>query len=241
MTITHWSRSTREELAQVLPGAMVLWPIGATEQHGPHLATGTDMVVADHLVNLAADRCEASARLVIAPAMPFGASDHHHRFGGTLSLSALVAVQAFRDVLRSMHRAGATRVMIVNGHGGNSAPVAAAAADVAAESDLRIGVIDYWTLLTGGPDDPPIPGHAGAFETSVIGAIDPRLVRNPPSRSSPMTAYPPGLQIHAASQWLEMDGFGDDPSTADPGRGHRWIEALADRLAHTIAELLDLW
>lgn len=241
MSARRWSRSTRAELAEVLPNALVVWPIGATEQHGPHLATGTDILVAEHLVNLAVERCAAADRLVIAPPMPFGASDHHHRFGGTLSLSVLVAVQAFRDVLRSMHTAGATRVVLVNGHGGNSAPAAAAAADVAAQSELRIGILDYWTLLSTGPDDPPIPGHAGAFETAVVSAMDPQLVRDAPSRTGVLSTYPPGLQIHAAEQWREMDGFGDDPSAADTGRGGRWIEELADGLARTFTDLLDRW
>ncbi|WP_344219141.1 creatininase family protein, partial [Kribbella sancticallisti] len=122
MTVVRWHESNRERLAELLPEALVLLPVGATEQHGPHLATGTDWFLAQSITERAAfDAAQRSARpLVITPPVAFGASDHHLPFGGTLSLTAETMQAVLIDLARSAAASGAQRLVLVNGHGGNS-------------------------------------------------------------------------------------------------------------------------
>ena len=75
----------RETLNTVLPGAVVVLPMGATEQHGPRLATGTDAMLATEVSRRAVGRADSPRRLVLAPTLSYGASDHHLPFGGPVA------------------------------------------------------------------------------------------------------------------------------------------------------------
>ncbi|HEX3780922.1 MAG TPA: creatininase family protein [Pseudonocardiaceae bacterium] len=120
-SVLRWAELTREQLGAILPEALVILPIGATEQHGPYLATGTDALLASTVAGrgaaLAAPR--AGRRLVLTPALPIGASDHHFPFGGTLSLRQETLLAVLGDLARSVARSGGRRLVLVNGHGGN--------------------------------------------------------------------------------------------------------------------------
>jgi creatinine amidohydrolase len=81
-----FAEMTREELRAVAPDTTVVLPLGATEQHGPHLPSGTDFFTVENLARAATERASAEIAIVVAPALPFGSSDHHLIFGATLSL-----------------------------------------------------------------------------------------------------------------------------------------------------------
>ncbi|MGH3587728.1 MAG: creatininase family protein, partial [Pseudonocardia sp.] len=101
MTVHIWNELTREQLGAVLPDALVVLPVGATEQHGPHLATGTDALVVDAVARAAVAAAGTDRDLVLAPTLPFGASDHHLPFGGTLSLRVETMTEVVLDLARS--------------------------------------------------------------------------------------------------------------------------------------------
>ncbi|HVL25890.1 MAG TPA: creatininase family protein, partial [Thermomicrobiales bacterium] len=82
----RWNELTRQELGALLPDAVVVLPTAATEQHGPHLATGHDTFTVVEIAERAAERAGDAATVIVAPALCFGSSDHHLPFGGTLSL-----------------------------------------------------------------------------------------------------------------------------------------------------------
>ena len=241
--VLRWAELNREELGAVLPEALVILPIGATEQHGPALATGTDALLASTVAGrgaaLAAER--ASRPLVLAPAIPVGASDHHLPFGGTLSLRQETLLAVLGDLARSVARSGARRLVLVNGHGGNQGGCQAAAAAAASDYDLAVAYLDYWQLASD-PGGGTIPGHAGEFETSLVLAVAPELVGRRTARPQPPNVPAvPNVQIHAAATWRAIDGYTDDPARADAERGSRWltqcVEGLAERLV-TLAETL---
>src|SRR5262245_28053786 len=121
VTARRWAETDRETLRGLLPEALVLLAIGATEQHGPHLATGTDALIAATTCERAADAAADRARrpLVVVPALPYGASDHHLPFGGTLSLAPETLLAVLGDLARSLAAQGGRRLVLVNGHGGN--------------------------------------------------------------------------------------------------------------------------
>src|SRR5207247_1868778 len=85
-TLRRWGELTREELGALAPEALLLLPIGSTEQHGPHLPTSTDAALVTAVAERAAEAAEAPETIVLAPTLAYGASQHHLPFGATLSL-----------------------------------------------------------------------------------------------------------------------------------------------------------
>jgi mycofactocin system creatininase family protein len=135
----------------------LLVPLGATEQHGPHLPIGTDTAIAVALAEAAAVGLDV---VVVAPALPYGSSGEHQDFAGTLSIGAaateLVLVELGRSATETFDR-----VLFVNAHGGNAAPLAAAVELLRAEG-RDVGA---WTPRFGGD------AHAGRTETSLMLAL----------------------------------------------------------------------
>lgn len=236
MTVLRWNEATREELTALLPDAVVVLPIGATEQHGPHLATGMDALAAERLAEAGAERATHTGGVVLAPVLAFGASDHHLPFGGTLSLSAATLAGVLGDLIASAVVCGARRLLLLNGHGGNSAVCAQAAADGAREHGVVVAASDYWALAA--PDGPwaSYPGHAGAFETALMRALRPDGVRDDRLRPSPGTwpSAPAGLRLEQPGAWAAIDGFTDDPRDGDAAGGAAAFERLADAVAGAI-------
>jgi mycofactocin precursor peptide peptidase len=136
----------------------LLVPLGATEQHGPHLSIGTDAVIA---VTLAEGAAAEVPGAIVAPVLAYGSSGEHQGFAGTLSIGAeateLILVELARSATETFDR-----VLFVNAHGGNAAPLAAAVRLLRAESrDVRA-----WSPRFGGD------AHAGRTETSLMLALD---------------------------------------------------------------------
>lgn len=240
MTLWRWAECTREELRAVLPDGIVVLPIGATEQHGPHLATGTDALLSGTVTERAAMVASAtSARdLVLAPCLAFGASDHHLAFGGTLSLSSETMTAVLGDLGRSVVADGGRRLVIVNGHGGNRGVCHAAAAALSARHGLVVAIVHYWELLAAPGDGTPVPGHAGEFETSMVLAVRPELVRDRGRRPAvPPESAVEGVDVHDAGAWQRIDGYTDEPERANTTRGKAWLEECVTELAGRLVEL----
>ncbi len=243
MTLLHWAGASRETLNDVLPQALVVLPVGATEQHGRHLATGTDALLAstvsERAATVAAER--ANRPIVLAPSLPFGASDHHLPFGGTLSLTPETMLAVLLDLLRSVAAAGATRAVLVNGHGGNVGVCHAAAAAASSRHRLAVAHLDYWRFATDDDSAGIVPGHAGEFETSIVAAVRPDAVGPVPLRIRPLpsTSSPAGVGVHDAALWTAIDGYTDHPERATAERGGAWLERIVGSLAGCLAELTE--
>jgi creatinine amidohydrolase len=242
MEVIRWAETDRERLTAMLPEAVVVLPLGATEQHGPHLPTGTDALlateVAERAVSIAA--AEATRDFVVAPSLRVGASDHHLPFGGTLSLGPETLLSVMLDIAHSVVRAGGRRLVLVNGHGGNTGVCHAAAAAASSRWDVAVAHLDYWTVLDAGADrspadDTPVPGHAGAFETSMVLAVRPELVAPRPHRDTP----PPlgTANLHSADVWRRIDGYTDQPDRADAARGEQWLTQISAAVAGRLVDL----
>lgn len=232
----RWERLTRVELAELAPRAVTVLPVAAIEQHGPHLCAATDTLLVSEVARRGCEAAEVDT--LLTPTQCYGASDHHLRFGATLSLTTATLRALLGDLLRSAAAAGCTRVLLLNGHGGNHATCQVAAADAARELGITVAATSYWELIEP-PTDLPFPGHAGAFETSLVLAVDPELVRREQARRSPGTrgAFPRGLHVAEADLWQRIDGFTDDPRTAQAAAGERLLAQIADALAAAIRAL----
>ena len=250
MDVVNWNELTRVELSATLPGSVVILPTAATEQHGPHLATGHDALVLAEIVRRAAARVDAGTTVVIAPTLTFGSSDHHLPFGGTLSLRSETYLHVVGDLLRSMIASGARRVLVVNGHGGNHELNEIAVRDTALAQQegqrVTLAAGSWWTIaseaLAGREEfaEVRIPGHAGQLETAMMLAWRPELVQEPrPSRESDPSVGTriAGLRIEGEVPWTEFDGFTDSPALATPALGTLALDLAAGALAESIERL----
>ncbi len=169
-TSSFWAFLTVDEVTEsIAAGAIGLWAVGATEQHGPHLVTGFDHLTAGMIVERTAARL--GRRAVVLPALPFGCSDYWLELGGTLSLTQGTMRGLLLDVCRSAAQAGLRDLLIVNGHSGNFGAGVGALAELGA-SDVRVEFVSYWDLVEHEKlqEIQPVEhgfGHAGEMETSV--------------------------------------------------------------------------
>lgn len=132
-----WQQA-RDYLAQ---DDRLILPIGAVEQHGRQLGVGTDYLIAERVAN----ETGARANVLVAPPLAYGMSLHHMRFAGTLSLRPITLTLVLEDLLRGMYAHGFRRVLLVNGHGGNSAAMDSALSVVTNElKGLRVKAFEWW-------------------------------------------------------------------------------------------------
>lgn len=225
----------REALADLAPHALVLIPVGACEQHGPHLPLATDSLLVSHIAREVAESLSADIPTVVTPTMPFGYSAYHIPDGVTLSVSVETLLQVLADVMQSLRDCGFRRMFILNGHGGNEDIVKVATRSFGSvDHDLQLGAGSYWSMAWDyliaavGSEGHRVPGHAGRFETAAIQVIRPDLVSKPPKGSTPPNAIvEPTFHAEHRAEWRRRwpRGFTDDPAAASLDIGKRFLEA----------------
>jgi creatinine amidohydrolase len=241
----------RGEAARRAPSALVVLPVGATEQHGPHLPIGTDFLIVEHVTRAAAQEARASVDVLMAPTFQTGSSHHHLPFGGTISLSTERYYGALRDMTESLIQSGFRRIFIVNGHGGNHELIELVVRDLALSHACNLAAASYWelareTLAERAPDlGARLPGHAGVFETSLILALRPELVANPlPHRTAKelvrTTVLPTPFRAERHGFWQSIDGYTDSPDQASAERGHRLLETIVMAVASELVRFARL-
>jgi creatinine amidohydrolase len=250
----YWADLTSPELAGLERGRVVaVLPVGATEQHGAHLAMSVDTDLPQAVIARALAMVGPELSALVLPPLAYGKSTEHEHVPGTLSLSAATLLAILDDLGASVARAGVRKFLMFNGHGGNRAVLEIAARDLRARHGL-ITAHCAWDDLV---DTAPIVGadeargglHAGDVETSAMLAARPDRVRPHLAR--------PGASAHvgwerayrhlglsggrARPGWLMHDlsagGVSGDPSLASADKGTRLIEGSARGLAGLLAEL----
>lgn len=245
--MTIFADLNRTQLKALAPDALVVLPLGATEQHGPHLACGMDYYTVETVAREAASRVEEEIPIVVAPALPYGSSDHHLVFGATLSLSTETYYRVLRELLQSLVVDGFTRIFLVNGHGGNHELAELAARDVALKSPVRVAACSYWVLAwealiaRNAHKGRRLPGHAGDFETSLMLSLRPELVSSDlPVRlevkDTDPGAFQPPYRVERNGSWQEIDGYTDSPAAANAEKGRLYRETMLTALATAFIE-----
>ncbi|MFB6133572.1 MAG: creatininase family protein [Halanaeroarchaeum sp.] len=149
---------------------LAVLPVGSTEQHGPHAPLGTDYLTAEHVASEGAAHCEKD--VVVGPPVPVGVSEEHRQFTGTLWVSPDTFRSYVRETVESLLSHGWDRVVIVNGHGGNTAAIR----EIASELTRRFrAVVAPYTWFDAVDVDLDM-GHAGAVETSLLLRTYPELL-----------------------------------------------------------------
>lgn len=233
-----WNDLTWQELPEVLAacGHAAILPVGATEQHGPHLGCGVDTVIADHLCREVAQR----TGVPMLPPLPYGCSlGHSRRWPGTIAVTPVVLIEFVKQIGDWAYHSGVRRLFIVNAHVTNAAPLRCALEMLRAEhDDLMVAVINTASLSQRVREFHAADGddwHANDAETSLMLAIAPEGVRpdklpaadDPDRTGCCVFAHP----VNRTS----LNGVTGQPSLATQAKGEQWFAWLADDLAELIA------
>jgi len=210
---------TRDAWPSLPRSPLVLVPLGSTEQHGPHLPFSTDTVIASAVVALVAQHHTARGHdIVIAPAVPYGASGEHQGFPGTVSIGTEALTMVIVELVRSLST-WAGRIVLVNGHGGNLAALTAAVPKLIDE-----GHHVAWAPCTVAGGD----AHAGETETSLMLHLCPENVNMAaavPGATSPISTL---IDVLAADgvRAVSATGILGDPTGATAARGAVLLGAM---------------
>lgn len=219
--------------------SVVILPIAATEQHGPHLATGTDTIIANAILDEVQRHPPSAGEFVRLPTMAVGASEHHVSFGGTLSLPAILFCQVLVAQIRCLAQQGHHRILVFNSHGGNIAPMHTAFQELSVElheKQIVVAGLTYWQLAQKSwAEIPQLIGralsHACEFETSMVYHARPDLERIPPPQNRPRTdTVEERSTLALPFAAITDNGSFGDPTVARAELGQQLIMRAAEAL-----------
>lgn len=231
----RWDQLTGPEIGSLLaarPAEVGLLPVGATEQHGPHLPTGTDTVIATGLARVVSARTGAPVLPAVSVACSFG---HGRLLAGTLSVSPEMLAGQVCAVADWAASSGLRRILAINAHLGNAAGLGVAADHLRLERpDLRFGVVHWWQASAELAGEVSVDGddiHANRAETAVMLALAPNSVRRDQIDIADDEDRTPGLVFGYTAESLSINGVTGRPSEATAQLGHRLIALAVDSLA----------
>jgi creatinine amidohydrolase len=229
------TRATRYDVA-VLP-----W--GATEAHNLHLPYATDTTQAERsAIEAARLAWEQGAKVIVLPAVPFGVHTAQLDIPFCLNVNPSTQLALLRDVADTVARAGVTKLVILNGHGGND--FKQMIRELAPQVDLFIAAVSWWRIVDPAPYFAEPGDHAGEMETSVALHLVPDLVRplseagSGAARSYRFTAFREGW-AWAPRRWSEISqdtGVGN-PAQATAEKGQRYADAVTRKVAEFLVDL----
>lgn len=212
-----------------------LVPVGAVEQHGPHLPTGTDTVVATGICDAAAERCGAT----VLPAIGVGCSYGHGTvLPGTLSLSPELLAAVVASYAEWAAYSGLRRLLFVNAHLGNTAALGVATDSLRLyRPDLRVGLVSWFDITSQVHAECTADGddiHANRAETALMLALAPSQVHLDRCAGGDDPDRTGELVFRYTAPALSTNGVTGRPSEATPELGHRLLGLVADALADRV-------
>ena len=236
---------TFPQLRQVPRDATVIVaPIAACEQHSRHLPTFTDTILVTGVAEGVEQRMPREVLLL--PTLWLGASSHHLRFGATLSAEVDTHVTMLCDLLVPLLEDGHQRVLLLNGHGGNIDTMHVALRRLQPRyRDRHLTGASYWELaekeiaaLADGPRKSM--GHACEFETSMVLALRPELVRRDEIKDDPPRDEPALRGLFTAEDMRQRTDHGavGYPERATAEKGRAFLTAAIQRTAEVVEALL---
>jgi creatinine amidohydrolase len=218
-----WEKLRRPEIENASKaGGIVIIPVASMEQHGNHLPVNTDANCCFEIAKRAAQAIDEFPLLVLPPIWT-GYSPHHMTYPGSITLKYHTFVELLTQVATSVHAHGFKKIFFLNGHGGNSAIVAAMRTKLAAEEGFSSIGYNYWDLPSVpeqikmvSQSDKGFIGHSGEAETSLQLYLQPELVDR------------------GAATWAP--GVWGDPSTGAREKGERIFNVAVDALVKILRE-----
>ena len=245
-----WGEQSSDSIKTGIPRAkVVIVPIGSTEQHGPHLPTGTDHIVTWELAKRVAERTGA----LVLPLLPYGFSEDHFPRAGTISLSPEALRAVIRDIVRSLSLNGVKHVVLLTGHAGHL---------------FQLNDITYELNVTSPAGYPKVHNlspysllplevlaqvlqeevflHAEELETSLILLLRPELVDMKKAVKEIPGYLPKGLTTPNFLEWLRVfttdkflgrdpkNGVVGDATIASKEKGQKILDLMVNALVEAI-------
>jgi creatinine amidohydrolase len=240
-------RMTWQEYVERLEkDAIVVLPIGSLEQHGPHLPLDTDALIARGIATKLAERRNA----LVAPTVTYAAksqamSGGGQIFPGTTSLAGETLIHVVRDIVRGLIHHGVGRLMILNGHGENSAFIYEGVdlALMEPEYTAEVLVVNWWQLVSEKTLDKVFPTgfpgwdleHGAVTETSLVHRLAPELVREEKLVDETLAFVPPYAIFPQPDDLVPTSGLLSQASGASAGKG----EMLVEEILAGLVEIVD--
>lgn len=249
----YWQDMTTTEFAALdLARVIAVLPVGAIEQHGPHLPVFVDLCLNKAILDRAVDKMPGDLPVTILPEMPVGLSSEHQAFAGTLTLSAETLARLWTDIGESVARAGIRKLVLFNSHGGQPQVMDIVARDLRVRRKMFVVSVSWFGL---GLPDGLFPAHevrhgihGGMIETAMMLHARPDLVQMDRAEDFvPVTSAMAGeydilsATGAAAFAWQAQDlhptGAAGNAAAATAEQGHQVIDHTAARLVTLLREV----
>lgn len=230
---------------------VLIQPIGAIEQHGPHLPLAVDAIIATSVLGQAMEQLPKHISAYALPPLYYGKSNEHLHFPGTITLSAQTLIHLLMEVGASLYRAGFRKLILMNGHGGQPQIMEIVARDLhQSYADFAIFPFFVWSVPNEvgqllSPQENTYGIHAGDAETSLILALLPETVK----MHRAIAEYPPdlpessllSLEGNLPFAWVTRDisqsGVIGDPTSATRKKGEQILQSLTAGWVQAMTEV----
>lgn len=255
----HWADLNTRDFATLDPARTVaVLPLGATEQHGPHLPLSVDTVLVNGVVNAALTHLASTDPVLVLPTQTVGLSTEHTAFAGTLHLSPQTLMQLWCDIGASVARAGVKKLLLFNAHGGNVGLMDVVARELRAQHGLIVYSSSWYNLPIDGAvmeqfsaDEHRFGIHAGDIETSMMLALSPNSVNMAEAQNFASTSQDRakhyavlGNGKSAKLGWHMQDynprGAVGNAAAASSAKGEALVQSAGEQLALLLKELVAL-
>ena len=255
----YWAELTTTDFAGLDPATTVaVLPVGATEQHGPHLSLDVDRCLVDAIVSRALPHLPPAAPVLVLPTQQVGYSPEHASFRGTLTLPVETVIATWVALGECVARAGVRKLLLFNSHGGQVGLLDIVARELRVRSKLIVYSSSWWNLPLGDevttlftPEEHRFGVHGGDMETSLMLALAPQAVRLAQARDFPSSSreraarYPVlGNGRSAKLGWAMQDynaqGAAGNAGAATAAKGSAVLDAAARQLAVLLQEIARL-
>lgn len=221
---------------------VIIQPVGAIEQHGPHLPLAVDSVIGMGVLGKALDKLEAEIPAYALPNLNYGKSNEHCHFPGTIALSARTLLAILMELAESLYRAGFRKLVLMNSHGGQPEVMAIAARDIHQKyEDFLVFPLFTWRVPHVAAElfderELEYGIHAGGIETSIMLSLLPEQVR----MDKAVCEFPPDLPPDSllslegklpfawVTRELSQSGVLGNAAIADREKGDLLLESLAE-------------
>ena len=232
-----------QEFGGLVPAKIktVLLPTGSLEPHGV-IPNGTDNLAPEAMARDIAERVGA----LVAPTLNYGMTADMKAYPGAVSISKDAYTAFAADILESLAAAGFQNIIILNGHGGNTAALNEAASRVSNVCRVRVFLVNWWTLADDITKDvfKQDGGHAGNNETAYVQAVVPNHIhpeRYVPDMAAPLAAPAGAFYAHPVTTSILLYQKGQGYPTFDPAQAKEYFRRVNERVAGLVSDAIRQW